>query len=235
MTTIAPATAPTTTRTHDARRFWMTLLAVVAPLPMLSKGIYYLIVPVDGDASFDATVRALQSRPHLNTALVWLDVVFCTLLVPSLVAGCWLARRAAPRLTAAAGLVAVGGALAGQILLGGPMTPFEATLRHGVDPQAMKELMDASETDPVFVVGIVCFLGAIVIGLSLLGAALWRSGEVPRVAALAVIVGGATHPFLPGHLVQGVGLLAVAAGFVFVSVGLLRLPKDAFDLPPLQR
>src|SRR4051794_7139775 len=199
MTTTAPATAPTsTTSTHDARRFWMILFAAVAPVPMLSKGIYYLITPVDGDASFDATVRALQDRPGLNTTLVWLDVVFCTLLVPSLAAGCWLARRGAPRLTTAAGLVAVGGALAGQILLGGPMTPFEATLRHGVDPQAMKELMDASEKDPVFVVGIICFLGAIVIGLSLLGLALWRSGQVPLAPAVAIIVGGATHPFLPG-------------------------------------
>jgi hypothetical protein len=232
MTTIAPATAPATTRTHDARRFWMTLLAVVAPLPMLSKGIFYLITPVDGDADVATTVDALQSRLGLNTALVWLDVVFCALIVPSLAAACWLARRDAPRLSTAAGLVAVGGALVGQILTGGPLTPYEATLRHGLDAQAMQDLTDAVEGDPVMGVGSLCFIVAIVIGLTLVGAALWRSRRVPRIAAAAVILGGATHPFLPGHAAQGVGLLVAAAGFAFVSAALLRLPKDGFDLPP---
>ena len=59
-----------------------------------------------------------------------------------------------------------------------------------------------------------------------------RSRQIPRLAAVAVIVGGATHPFLPGHVAQGIGLLVAAAGFTFVSAALLRLPRDAFDLPP---
>ena len=234
MTTTAPATAPATTTTHDARRFWMTLLAVVGPLPWLSKGLYYLLIPVDGDADVASTVQALQSRAGLNTALVWLDVVFCILVVPSLGAACWLARRGAPRLATASGLVAVGGALVGQILTGGPLTPFEASLRHGLDVQAMQDLTDAVEGDPVMGIGSLAFIVAIVIGLSLLGAALWRSHQVSRLAAAAVIVGGATHPFLPGHAAQGIGLLLAAAGFAFVSVALLRLPTDSFDLAPEQ-
>lgn len=232
MTTTVTTSAPTTIRPHDTRAFWRTLLAVVAPLPMLSKGIAYLIIPVDGGADFDTTLEALQPRPELANALVWLDVVFCVLLVPALVAGCWLARRSAPRLTTAAGVVAVGGALVGVALLGGPLPPYQSTLRHDLDPSAMKAYMNAMEGDAVFGVGALCFIVAVVIGLTLLGSALWRSRQIPRLAAVAVIIGGATHPFLPGHVAQGIGLLVAAAGFAFVSVALLRLPRDAFDLPP---
>jgi hypothetical protein len=235
MTTIAPATEPTTTRTHDARRFWQALLAVVIPLPMLAKGISYLIIPVDGDASVRSTVDALESRSGLAETLVWLDVVFCVLLVPSLIGACWLSRRGAPRLTTAAGLVAAGGTLVGIALLGGPLTPYQMVLRHDLDISSMTAFSDAAESDPVVGVGSLCFIAGIVIGLSLLGAALWRSRQVPPVAALAVILGGATHPFLPGHVAQGIGLLVAAAGFAYVSVGLLRLPKDDFDLPPTRR
>ena len=230
--TSTTTTAPSATRIHDTRGFWRALLAVLVPLPMLAKGIAYLIIPVDGDASFDSTVDALSSRPGLASMMVWLDVVFCVLLVPALLAGCWLARRGAPRLATAAALVAAGGALVGVALLGGPLPPYQSTLRHDLDPSAMSAYSDALEKDAVIGLGSAFFIVAIVIGISLLGAALWRSGQVPRVGAIAVILGGSTHPFLPGHVAQGIGLLVGAAGFACVSLALLRLPKDEFDLPP---
>ncbi len=234
-TTTSPsttATAPSVTRTHDTRGFWRALLAVVVPLPLLAKGIAYLIIPVDGDASFDSTVDALSSRPGLANTLVWLDVVFCVLLVPTLLAGCWLARRGAPRLATAAALVAAGGAMAGTAILEGPLPTHQMALRHDLDPSAMSAYGNALEKDLVFGLGSIFFIVAIVIGISLLGAALWRSGQIPRLAAIAVILGGSTHPFLPGHVAQGIGLLVAAVGFASVSLALLRLPRDAFDLPP---
>ena len=220
-------------RTHDTRAFWRSLLAVVAPLPMLAKGISYLIIPVDGDADVRASVDALQSREGLANTLVWLDVVFCVLLVPAIMAACWLARRGAPRLTTAAGLIAGGGALAGIALLGGVLPAHQMVLRHDLDVSAMTAYSDAFEKDAVFGVGSLCFIVAIVIGLTVLGAALWRSRQVPPAAAIAVILGGSTHPFLPGHVAQGVGLLVAAVGFAFVAVALFRQRKDAFDLPPI--
>jgi hypothetical protein len=48
---------------------------------------------------------------------------------------------------------------------------------------------------------------------------------------VALMVGGATHPFIPGHLGQGVGLLVAAVGFAGASIALLRMRNDAFDLP----
>src|SRR5262249_2130898 len=68
----------------------------------------------------------------------------------------------------------------------------------------------------------------------LLGGALKRSRAVPAWAGIAVLLGGATHPFIPTSLGQGIGLLVAAAGFVGVSVALLRMSNDDFDLPPVR-
>jgi hypothetical protein len=45
------------------------------------------------------------------------------------------------------------------------------------------------------------------------------------------MVGGATHPFIPSHIGQGIGLLVAAAGFTGASITLLRMRNDEFDLP----
>jgi hypothetical protein len=62
-----------------------------------------------------------------------------------------------------------------------------------------------------------------------------RSHAVPAWAALAVMLGGATHPFIPTSVGQGLGLLVAAAGFAGVSAALLRMSNDEFDLPPVAR
>jgi ABC-type uncharacterized transport system permease subunit len=67
----------------------------------------------------------------------------------------------------------------------------------------------------------------------LLGLALWRSRVAPRWMAIALIVGGVTHPFLPNHVIVGIGLLIAAAGFAGATVALLRMRNDEFDLPPI--
>jgi hypothetical protein len=47
------------------------------------------------------------------------------------------------------------------------------------------------------------------------------------------LLGGATHPFIPGNVGQGIGLLVAAVGFAGASVALLRTRDDDFDLPPV--
>ena len=73
---------------------------------------------------------------------------------------------------------------------------------------------------------------AIVIGLGMLGVALWRSRQAPAWAGIALALGGATHPFLPGNTAQGIGLLIGAIGFGGASYALLRMRDDEFALPP---
>ena len=67
----------------------------------------------------------------------------------------------------------------------------------------------------------------------MLGIALWRSRVAPRWMAIALIVGGVTHPFLPNHVIAGIGLLIASIGFAGATVALLHTPNDEFDLPPV--
>ncbi|MGN9912217.1 hypothetical protein ACTMTJ_32225 [Phytohabitans sp. LJ34] len=216
----------------DVRGFWRVLLAVIAPLPMLAKGVYYLITPVEGGASFDETLAAFTAHERLAGVLMWLDVVFVVGLVPATYAVAWVARRGAPRLTTAGALISLLGFLAGVALLGGVITPAAATVRHDLDPAAMAAFSDAIEGEPLIGIAGLLFITAVVIGLGLLGGALWRSRYAPAWAGIAIMAGGITHPFLPGSLAQGIGLLVAAAGFAGASYALLRTPDGGFDLPP---
>jgi hypothetical protein len=219
-------------RTTDVRGFWRLLLAAVAPLPMLAKGVYYLITPVAGGADFDTTVRAYAEHPGLPAVLRLLDVVFVVLLIPAVYAVAWVARRGAPRLTTAGAVITLLGALAGFGLLGGITTPAYLTAVEGVDANAMRAVESAAGDDPLMLVASLLFIVAIVVGLGLLGAALWRSRVVAPWFGIALLAGGVTHPFIPGSVGQGVGLLVAAAGFAGASVALVRMRDDDFDLPP---
>ncbi|HEY7271271.1 MAG TPA: hypothetical protein VH502_00965 [Actinoplanes sp.] len=230
--TITPPTRTAPKPRADVRTFWRVLLAVIAPLPMLAKGIYYLISPVPGDADFATASRAFADDPGLAETLRMLDVVFCVLLIPAVYAVVWAARRGAPRLTTVGGLLSLTGCLAGFGLMGGITTPPYLTGVKGIDANAMRALEVVTENDPVYQVASLLFIAGIVLGLGLLGAALWRSRVAPAWFGIALLLGGATHPFIPGSVGQGIGLLVAAVGFAGAGLALLRTRNDDFDLPP---
>jgi len=217
---------------RDRRGFWRLLLALAVPVPMLAKGGYYLLVPVDGDASFGGTVAAFEQHRSLLETLKWLDAAFVVTLLPATVAIAWVARRGAPRLTSVGGFIALTGFLVGLSLLGGVETPALVTVQHGLDRGAMADLDEALTGEPLLGIASLLFIVGVVLGLGLLGAALLKSRAVPAWAGWAVLLGGATHPFLPTHVGQGIGLWVGAAGCVAVSAALFRMTNDEFDLPP---
>ena len=221
-------------QSHDRRRFWRLLLAVVTALPMAAKGLFYLLSPVSGDASFSDSVAAFENHRSLLEAMKWLDAVFVVTLIPATIGAAWVARRGAPRLTAAGAVLALTGFFTGIALLGGVETPATVTVQHDLDHAAMGRLDDALQHEPLLGVASLLFIVGVVFGLGLLGVALKRSHAVPTWAAVAVMVGAATHPFIPSTIGQGIGLLVAAAGFAAVSVALVRMPDDAFDLGPIR-
>jgi hypothetical protein len=157
--------------------------------------------------------------------------VFVVTLIPATVAVAWVARRGAPRLTAAGAFIALSGFLVGISLLAGVETPALVTVQHDLDVTSMAALDEALHHELLLGIASLLFIVGIVFGLGLLGAALWRSRYVPAWVGIAVMVGGATHPFIPHHVGQGIGPLVAAAGFAGVSVALLRMTNDEFDLP----
>jgi hypothetical protein len=219
---------------RDVRGFWRVLLAVVAPVPMLFMGLYYLISPVEGDAPFATALAAATADPGRFELMQWLQVPFF-LLIPAMFAAAWAARRGAPRLATAGGLLAIGGISAGFFVLPGVVLPEYLTVHAGLDAGVMAKVSDAMEKQPVVQLGGTLFILAITFGLLLLGIALWRSRVAPAWMGIALAVGGFTHPFMPTHTAAGIGLVVAAIGFAGASIALLRSTNDAFDLPPIQR
>ncbi|MFI5709889.1 hypothetical protein [Kribbella sp. NPDC051620] len=229
-----PANTKAVRKPRDVRGFWRVLLAVVAPLPMLFMGIYYLISPVDGDAPFNETLAATAADPGRFELMQWLQVPFF-LLIPAMFAAAWVSRRTAPRLATAGGLLAVGGMSAGFFLLDGVVTPTYLVVHDGLDASAVEKLADTVEKQATVQIGGLLFILAVTFGLLLLGIALWRSKVAPAWMGIALAFGGFTHPFMPGHLAAGAGLVIAAIGFAGASYALLRSSNDNFDLPPLKR
>lgn len=220
---------------RERRGFWRILLAIIVPMPMLAKAVYYMLTPVAGDVTFHESVTSFEAHRGLLETLKWFDAVFVVLLIPATVAVAWVARRGAPRLTAAGAFIALSGFFVGISLLGGVETPALVTVQHDLDVTSMAALDDALHHEPLLGIASLLFIVGIVFGLGLLGAALWRSRYVPAWVGIAVMVGGATHPFIPHHIGQGIGLLVAGAGFAGVSVALLRMTNDEFDLPAASR
>ncbi|MPZ97154.1 MAG: hypothetical protein GEU96_20130 [Propionibacteriales bacterium] len=216
---------------HDRRGFWCILLAIVVPMPMLAKAVYYMLTPVAGDVTFKESVASFEAHRGLLETLKWFDAVFVVTLIPATIGVAWVARRGAPRLTTAGAFIALPGILCGISLLGGVMTPALVTVQHDLDVTSMAAMDEALHHEPLLGIASLLFIVGIVFGLGLLGEALRRSRYVPAWVGIAVMVGGATHPFIPNHIGQGIGLLVAAAGFAGVSVALLRMTNDDFDLP----
>jgi hypothetical protein len=234
MSSTAEAT-PRRTRSEpvrDRRGFWRILLAVILPLPFLAKGVYYMLTPVAGDVTFKESVASFEAHRGLLETLKWFDAVFVVLLIPATMGVIWVARRGAPRLTTWGAVIALSGFFTGIALLGGVETPALVTVQHDLDHTSIAALDDALHHEPLLGIASLLFIVGIVLGLGLLGGALKRSRAVPGWVGLAVMIGGATHPFIPSHIGQGIGLFVAAAGFIGVSVAVLRMSDDEFDLPP---
>jgi hypothetical protein len=216
------------------RGFWRILLAVILPLPFLAKGVYYVLTPVAGDVTFKESVTSFEAHRDILETLKWFDAVFVVLVIPATMGVAWVARRGAPRLTTAGAVIALTGMFFGIALLGGVETPALVTVQHDLDFTSMAALDDALHHEPLLGIASLLFIVGIVFGLGLLGGALKRSRAVPAWVGLAVMIGGATHPFIPNHIGQGIGLFVAAAGFAGVSIALFRMTNDEFDLPSAQ-
>jgi hypothetical protein len=231
-TDTATIATPRTKPLRDVRGFWRILLALIAPLPMIGMGLYYIFSPIGGGESFEATVAAYAANEQLVGVIQWFALPFVVLLIPATFAVAWVARRGAPRLASVGAFLTLLGSLAGFPLIRGGDQLAYLTVREGFDVATMAEVQAAVEGDPVQSVAGLLFIVGIVFGLLLLGIALWRSGAAPAWMGIALAAGGFTHPFVPGHVAAGFGLLVAAVGFAGASVALLRMRNDEFDLPP---
>ena len=224
---------PVPPRIRDTRGFWRVLLGLVAPVPMALMGVVYVIRPVEGGAAFTDTVAGVEAHRQLFDVMMWLGLPFLVGLIPAVIAVAWVTRRRTPVLTTVGAVWTLLGCLS-VFPLGVPDDLLAyLTVREGLDVATITALDAAWWVLPPVGAAALLFISGIVVGLPLLGLALWRSRVAPRWMAIALIVGGVTHPFLPNHVIAGIGLLIAAAGFAGATVALLRMRNDEFDLPPI--
>jgi len=226
-------TAPTIVRStpRDTRRFRRLLAAALLPVPPLAVAILRLIWP-----AFDATdtagvIAAVAEHPAAQEAVVWLGTVMALTMVPAVLAASRLARRRRPVLAMlAAGVNLVAYLGAGPLLAGDLLTLVAA--RPGYDRATLVSFIDAVSAHPTGGLGIGAFVLGHIVGMILLGAALW--GTIPRWASVALIVSQPLH--FVAFVVLGIQPLDAAAwllsaiGFAACSVAVMRTPNEAWDL-----
>jgi hypothetical protein len=156
---------------------------------------------------------------------------FLLFLIPATAALAWTTRRSRPVLTTVGACVSLLGFLAAFPLLPGGDSFAWVAVQENFDVATVTRFDEALWAQPIVGVAIILFLSGLVIGLPMLGVALWRSKVAPAWMAWCLILGTVTHPFIPGHTAQGIGLLVGAVGFLGVSRALLRMPNTDFDLP----
>jgi hypothetical protein len=218
---------------RDLRPYYRVALAIVAPLPLLAMGVNYLFLGVPAGAEFTETAQAIAADPGVVPSWTQpLGAVFFALLIPAVLAVAAVTWRRVPRLTAAAATLTIPGfAMAFGLL---PNDTQLALLTHelDLDVASIAALDEAWASRAMTMVAGLWFIIGIVIGLGMLGVALWRSRQAPAWMGIALALGGATHPFLPNNTAQGVGLIVGAIGFGGASLALLRMRDDDFALPP---
>ncbi|MEV4507490.1 hypothetical protein AB0K00_00835 [Dactylosporangium sp. NPDC049525] len=227
----APAVVPRDTRT--ARR---VAAAVLLPLGPLSVAVLRGVLPYFGAGGNRETITQTAAHLGRQDAVLWLSVVALATLIPGTLAAGRLAQRRAPVLTVL-GVGLLVPAFAALFFFAGDPT-IRALAGGTVDPDTATRVLDAQAAlAPVNAAGFL-FVAGHILGMILLGAALWRAHAIPAWAAVAVIVSQPLHlacVILGNQPLDAAAWGLTALGFTVAAVRVLRTPNDAWDLAPTTR
>ena len=228
----APARVPVTGR-RDTRRAARWLAALLIPIGPAAVAVLRYVLPyatVDDPA---AMARNVIADPGAQSLVLWLGFVAVLTLVPGVLWVGRLTRHRAPLLTAAALLLLVPGYVALAVLLSADVLLWTGAAA-GAEPALLARMAETGHPTAAIAAGV--FVLGHVLGTVLLGVAMWRSGRVPRWAAIATTLSQPLHFVAAVILVSPSLDLAAwglnAAGFAAASLAILRLPDDEWDLPP---
>jgi hypothetical protein len=226
------ASAPTTTavRVRDLRTYWRRTLAVLMVVPMTALAVEVAIVPLPVRGTIAEGIAGMAAHPGRTQAALWLALLFGLTVLPATMAAAWAARRGAPRLTLAAGVLLL---LAFSASLPDTDLAQAVAADKRLDPALVTAIDEAIWAHPAIGVQTLLFLLGQGVGFILLGIALWRARVVPAWAGILLAVSGPAHVLVPGGNAGGAASWAMTAiGYAAVSVALWRTPDAGFDLPP---
>jgi hypothetical protein len=196
---------------------------VIGPVGLVLGSLFQV---AGDDDSIPVSLTKIAANPSGQRTVIICDLL-ATFMVPAVLYLMRLTGPRAPRLTLVGGAVAFTGWLAGLLSLGASDLLYDHAAQLA-DRASAVSLVHAVTSDPAFVIPEAVFLIGHVLGLLLLGIALWRTRVVPRWAA--ALVGLASIAQFPVH--DQPGLSACAFGLLLVgmaacAVALLRTPADS--------
>jgi hypothetical protein len=201
-----------------SRRFGAAAL-VIGPLVLVAGSLFQV---AGDDDSVSASLAKIAAHPSAERGLIVCDLL-AAFMLPAMLYLMRLAGSRAPRLTLVGGTVAFAAWMAGLVSLGASDLLFVHAAQ-APDRASAVSLVHAVTSDAAFVIPEVLFIVGHVVGMLLLGIALWRSGAVPRWAAALVGLAPLAQLFvnnLPGAVSACVwGLLLV--GMAACAVTLVR-------------
>jgi hypothetical protein len=203
-------------------RWFGAAALVIGPLSLVLGSLFQV---VSDDDSVPASLAKIAAHPSGERAVVLVDLL-AAFMLPAVLYLMRLAGPKAPRLTLTGGAVAFAGWLAGLVSLGASDLLYYHAAQLA-DRASAVTLVHAITSDAAFAVPEALFLVGHVVGMLLLGIALWRSRAVPRWAA--ALVGLASLVQVPVHdsavgSAAAFGLFLIGMGACAVS--LLRTPSE---------
>ncbi len=226
MTATASA-ASTGTVPRPRAGFDRRALALIMPIGPLAIAIVRGILPYDTTDSSTTLAARVATHQGTETLVVWLTFVALLTLIPGVIAVGMLARRTAPRLGTAGLVVAFAGfmSLFWSMVAGSDNIALGAA-RIGVSPAATGRLLDSIGAVPALGLASDLFVAGHILGLILLGVALWRGRVVPAWAGLAIAVSQVLHfvfaVIAPVHVLDGLAWGLTAVGFAAAALALVR-------------
>jgi hypothetical protein len=206
-----------------SRRFGAAAL-VIGPLSLVLGSLFEA---AGDDDSVSVSLAKIAAHPAAQRGVIVCDLL-AGFMLPAVLYLMRLAGPRAPRLTLAGGAVAFTAWLAALVSLGASdLLFYHAALFP--DRASAVSLVHAVTSDSAFVIPEALFIIGHLLGMLLLGIALWRSRAVPRWAAVLVALAPLAHLLV--HDQSGVinacayGLLAIGMGACAVT--LLRIPGEA--------
>ena len=207
-------------------------LAVVTPVGPLAIAIVRGILPyktTDSNATLAAQVALHQGT---ETLVVWLTFIAMLTLIPGVITIGLMARRGARRL-GTVGLVLTFAAFMSLFwsTVAGSDNVALAAARIGVSPALTGRLLDSMGAIPAIGLGSDLFVIGHILGLVLIGIALWRGRVLPSWAALLIAVSQVLHfifaVIVPVHALDGLAWGLTAVGFAVAALALVREPEVA--------
>jgi hypothetical protein len=204
-------------------------LAAIMPIGPLAIAIVRGILPYKTTDSNTTLAAQVASHQGTESLVVWLTFIATLTLLPGVITVGLMARRGARRL-GTAGLVLAFAAFMSLFwsTVAGSDNVALAAARIGISPALTGRLLDSMGAVPAIGLGSDLFVAGHILGLILIGIALWRGHVLPSWAALAIALSQVLHfifaVVVPVQALDGLAWGLTTVGFAVAALTFAREP-----------